>query len=287
MASSTVNVTEMTITSQAATLGNARYGATISSLYELWQARELLWLLVERDVKVHYREAVLGIAWAILTPLLFMVVLTLIFGVMGRMGPVKHPYPVFLFPAWLTWNYFNSTSNRGANSLMRNSSLITRIYIPRLLFPLANAISPFVDLAIGMVVLSGLLIYYGYYPTWRVVFVPFFLLLAMFCALGVSTLLGALNARYRDIRHVLPVLMRIWFFCTPVIYHIERIPEKWHNLYALNPMVTVMIGLRWCFIGMEPPTIVMVTEAIVFIMLLLFVGMIVFRYLEKTVTDVL
>ncbi len=287
MSQPTANNIELLITNQASSFSHFKYGKLLNSIYEIWLSRELLRTLVMRDITARYRQATLGILWVVLTPLLFMIVLTVVFGVRGRMGPDHMPYPVFFLPAFLVWSYFSSVINRGSNALKRNASLLSKVYIPRLLLPLSSALSPLLDLLIGLVVACGILLYFQYIPPWQILFLPLFLLLAMFCGLGISILIGALNAHYRDVHHVLPVLMRLWFFSTPIIYSLDRIPEQYRIYFAINPFTAVITGVRWSLIGLPPPSMAMLSFSIAFTLFVLVIGLIVFQQLEKTVTDVL
>lgn len=265
---------------------DARGGTLRRALVDAWRSRELLGLLIERDWKVRYRQAALGVAWAVLTPLAFTAVLTVVFGVLARLGPEHVPYAPFLLAGLLAWNYFNAAVTRCTTALQQGSSLLSRVYFPRLLLPLANLIVPLADWAFGLLALGVILVWYRLAPTAHAVFLPLYALLAIVAALGAGTLLGALNAYYRDVRLALPVVMRLLFFLTPVVYAAERVPEGWRTLYAVNPMVSVIEGIRAGLIGTAPPTAAMVGVSAASAVVLLVVGVNVFHRLEKTVADV-
>lgn len=266
----------------------ARAPSMGSMLRELWRFRGLLWLLAVRDVQVRYRDAALGVVWSVLGPLLLMGVLTLVFGVMGRLGPENVPYPVFLFPALLTWGYFDSSLKRASNSLISDKGLLTRVYLPKVLLPIANVISPLVDLVPALGVLALVLVYFGEFAvTWRLLLAPLYLLLAATTALGMGLLLAALNAFYQDVRHTLPAVMRLWFFLSPVIYDpTTKIPPEWMGFFALNPMLASLEGIRSCFVPRIPPPepmTVLIGAGVAVAMLL--VGLVTFRRFEPLAAD--
>lgn len=265
---------------------DADSGSLAQTLREAWASRRLVLLLVERDLKVRYRQAALGVAWAILTPLAFTVVLTIVFGLMARLGPEGIAYAPFLLTGLLAWNYFNYAVGRCSTALMSGSSLLSRVWFPRLLLPVTHLVTPAVDLFFGLLVLLGLLAWYGVAPTWHVLLLPAYFGLAVAMSFGTGALLGALNAYYRDVRHFLPVLLRLWFFCTPIIYGLERVPEPWRPVFAVNPMVSVVAGFRAGLLGLEPPTPAMVLTSCVAAAVTCVAGLFVFHRLEKTVADV-
>jgi lipopolysaccharide transport system permease protein len=265
---------------------DARCGSLWSAFREAWDSRGLLLLLVERDLKVRYRQAFLGVAWAILTPLLFTVVMTVVFGVLARVGPEGMAYAPFFLTGLLVWNYFNGAVTHCSATLLQGSSVLSRIYFPRLLLPLSNLLTPLVDLGFGLIVLIALLAWYGYFPGGHTVYLPAYFVLLMVMALGTGTLLGALNAHFRDVRHALPVVLRLWFFCTPIIYASARIPEQWRAVFALNPVVTVIDGTRAALLQMPPPTPAMIGASVGMAVFMLVLGLNVFHRLEKTASDV-
>lgn len=260
----------------------------VFNLPELWQHRELLYLLVSRDIKVRYRQTALGVVWALLGPMLMILVFTFFFGMLGRLGPDEAvPYAAFLVPGLIIWNYFDSSMGRASNSLSSNQNLISKVYFPRAILPLSNITSPLVDLLFGLLVLVGVMIFFGITPTWRIVLSLPYLVLAGVAALGMGLGLSALNAHYRDVKHILPVLTRTWFFCTPIFYHAGLVPEKWHTLWSVNPMVTVVDGVRWAWLPLEGPSLAMHVVSIAAALAMLFGGYLVFQKMERTFSDVL
>lgn len=252
---------------------------------EVWAARELLRMLVVRDIKVRYRATTLGILWAFITPLLTILIFSLFFGLLGRMGIEGVPYPVFLFAAMLIWGYFDSSVSRASNALISSGALVSKVYFPRQVLPIANVISPLVDLFFGMLILMAMLLIYRITPGARILLLPAYFLMAMVGAIGVGLAASVLNGLYRDVRHFMPVLMRLWFFSSPVIYPVELVPEGWRPLYAVNPMVTVCNGFRSALLGTPPPTGVMIGISAVVTAALLVGGVLIFRSHEETVAD--
>lgn len=256
------------------------------NLRELWEYRELLYFLVWRDIKVRYKQTVLGVAWAVLQPLLTMIVFTVFFGVLGRMGSGGLPYPVFFYAALLPWSYFASSLRRSSDSLIGSASLISKVYFPRLILPLSSVLSSLVDFGFAFVVLLGLMLFYRLVPTSKTLLLPVFLLLAMATALGAGLWLSALNVRYRDFKFVVPFMIQTWFFVTPVIYPSSLVPAPWDAVYGLNPMVGVVEGFRTALLGTATSTgpIIWVSWAVSAVILVS--GAYYFRRMEKTFADV-
>src|SRR5712664_2258192 len=219
------------------------------NLRELWDFRELLYFFVWRDLKVRYKQTAIGAAWAILQPFLTMVVFSLFFGALAHIPSNGLPYPIFYYSALLPWMYFAGALQNATNTMVEHQRVITKVYFPRLLLPMAAVVSGLVDLAIGFVVFLGMLLYYGIAPGRAILLLPFFLLLAVLTALGVGIWLSALNAIYRDVRYVLPFLIQVWMFASPVAYPSSLVPERWRWLYGLNPSAGVIDGFRWGITG--------------------------------------
>ena len=260
-------------------------------LGQVWQYRELLYFLVWRDLKVRYKQAVLGALWIILQPVISMIVFTLLFGRLLNVPSGNVPYPIFAYAALLPWNYFSRSLSLASKGLVGNADLITRVYFPRLLIPMANVLSNLVDFAIAFLVLLALMLYYRIAPTSMVVFLPGFLLLAMLTALGFSLWLSALNVRYRDVGQIVPFLVQMWMYATPVVYGSTLIPERFRFLLALNPMTGVVEGFRWALLGKrladaQPPgALFFVSIAITLVVL--GGGALFFRHTERTFADVI
>jgi homopolymeric O-antigen transport system permease protein len=257
-------------------------------LRELWEYRELLYFLVWRDVKVRYKQTVLGVAWAILQPFLTMVVFTIFLGHLVRVPSDGLPYPIFAYAALLPWQLFAHTITECGNSVVANQQLITKVYFPRLVIPIAAVLAGLVDFAVAFVVLIGMLLYYGIGVTAAVITLPLFLLLAVAAALGVGLWLAALNVQYRDVRYTLPFLTQLWLLATPVAYPTSLVPEAWRALYALNPMVGVIEGFRWALLGAgRSVSSVPLAVSLLATALLLAGGLAYFRRMEHTFADLI
>lgn len=255
-------------------------------LKAIWEYRELLYFLVWRDLKVRYRQTVIGIGWVVLQPLMTMAIFTAVFGTFAKIPSDGLPYPIFAYSALLPWNLFASSLTRGGESVVGNAQLISKIYFPRLLLPLSGLLSPLLDFAISFVILVIMMIWFGTLPTWGVLALPFFLLLALLTALAVGLWLSALNVRYRDVGHTIPFLIQLWMFASPIAYPVSLVPEKWRMLYSLNPMVGVIEGFRWALLGKESPDFGVITISSVMVLALLLPGIVYFKYTERTFADV-
>ncbi len=258
------------------------------NLRELWHFRELLWFLAVRDIKVRYKQTALGVAWALLQPFLTMVVFTIFFGRLGKFeektGGIS--YPVFVFCALVPWQLFSYALTQSSNSVVAEQRLLTKVYFPRLLIPLSPVLSGLVDFGISLLLLLGMMLYFGVAPGAAIVLLPVFILFALMSAMAVGLWLAALNAVYRDVRYTIPFLSQFWLFATPIAYPISIVPAEWQWVYGLNPMVGVVEGFRWSLLGAaEPPWPAMVVSfAVVCIMFL--GGLFYFRRMEKTFADV-
>jgi lipopolysaccharide transport system permease protein len=218
-------------------------------LHELWAYRELLYFLTWRDIKVRYKQTALGAGWAILQPFLTMVVFSIFFGRLAKMPADGLPYPIFSYAALVPWTFFAQGLGHAANSLVGSSNLIKKIYFPRLVVPIAGVISGLVDLGLAVLVLIGMMLYYGLVPSLAALWLPLFVLLALMTALGAGLWLAALNVQYRDVRYVVPFLTQLWLFATPIAYPSSLLQEPWRTVYGLNPMVGVVEGVRWALVG--------------------------------------
>jgi lipopolysaccharide transport system permease protein len=255
-------------------------------LRAVWQYRELWYFLVWRDVKVRYKQTAIGAGWAILQPLMTMAVFTAIFGKLAKIPSDGLPYPVFAYAALLPWTFFAEALGRSGRSLVGNAHLITKVYFPRLIIPLASATTPMVDFLLSFSVLLGLMAGYGIAPTWRVLVLPFLLLLALLTALSVTLWLSPLNVRYRDVAHTLPFLTQIWMFASPVVYPVTLVPERWRLLYGLNPMAGVIEGFRWAMLGKRGPDFFLMALSAAVVLVLLLSGIVYFKRMERTFADV-
>ncbi len=255
-------------------------------LRELWGYRELLYFLIWRDVKVRYKQTALGAAWAILQPLLTMVIFTVIFGNFASMPSDGLPYPIFAFTALLPWTYFAQAIGRSGVSLVGSANLISKVYFPRLIMPISAAVAPIVDFAIAFVLLLGMMVWFGVTPTWGVLALPFFMLLALLTALGVGLWLSALNVKYRDVGHIIPFLIQFWMYASPIVYPVSLVPERWRLLYSLNPMAGVIEGFRWALLGKASPDLGVVAISTAVVLGLLLSGLVYFKRMERTFADI-
>ena len=256
-------------------------------LPEIWAHRDLLYFLVWRDVKVRYKQTFLGAAWAILQPVITMLIFTVVFGELAGISSDGLPYPIFAFAALLPWNYFASSLGRVTTSVVVEVQLVSKIYFPRLIIPLSGVVTNIVDFAFAFLVLLALMFWFGIAPTWKILFLPVFVLLAASTALGVGLWLSPLNARYRDIGYTIPFLIQCWFYASPVVYPVTAVPEQWRLLYGLNPMVGVIEGFRWAALDKNAPDFTVMAVSALMVVAILVGGTIFFKRMERTFADVL
>jgi len=255
-------------------------------LKELWDYRELLFFLIWRDIKVRYKQTVLGASWAIIQPFFTMVVFSLFFGKLAKVPSDGIPYPIFAYSALVPWAFFAHGLNQASNSLVGGSNLIKKVYFPRLAMPIASVLGGVVDFFLAFVLLIGMIFYYGMAPTIHIILLPLFLLLAFITSLGVSLWLSAMYVQFRDIRHIIPFLTQIWLFGTPIAYPSSLLSEPWRTVYSINPMVGVVEGFRWALLGTKTaPGLMIIVSSLVAVGLLIS-GAYYFRRMEKTFADV-
>ncbi len=255
-------------------------------LRELWEYRELLYFLAWRDVKVRYTQTALGAAWAIIQPLFTMIVFSLFFGRLAKIPSDGIPYPIFSYAALVPWTFFANGLSQGSNSLVNNADLIKKVYFPRLVVPIASILAGVVDFVLAFVILLGMILYFGTVPTVNVLWLPLLLLLALVTSLGVGLWLSALNVEFRDVRYVVPFLIQIWLFATPIAYPSSLLSEPWRTLYGLNPMAGVVEGFRWALVGTHTAPGLMIIASTLAALTLLVGGAFYFRRMEKTFADV-
>ena len=255
-------------------------------LGEVWRFRELLWFLAWRDVKVRYKQTVLGVGWAVLQPLFMMILSSVIFGGLGNIKSGDVPYPLFTLCALLPWQLFAYALTQASNSVVAEQNLITKVYFPRVIIPVSSVLSGLVDFAIAFALLLAMMVWYGAFPGWRVLTLPLFVLLALGAALAVGLWLSALNVQYRDFRYTIPFLTQFWFFATPVVYPSSLVPEKWRLLYGLNPMAGVVEGFRWALLEKAAPPGPMLWASAASVAVLLAGGLFYFRRMERSFADV-
>ena len=255
-------------------------------LRELWEHRELVYFFVWRDLKVRYKQTALGVGWAVLQPLATMIVFSLFFGRLAKMPSDGIPYPVFSYTALVPWLFFANALTQGANSLVTNSHLLTKVYFPRLALPISTLVAGGVDFMLSFVGILALMMYFGIPLTPRALFLPGFMLLALATSLGVALWLAAVNVQFRDVRHTVPFLTQFWMFATPIAYPSSLLAEPWRTVFAVNPMVGVVEGFRWALLGAQtaPGPAVAVSSAVA--VTLLVTGAYYFRRMERTFADV-
>lgn len=271
----------------------ATRGLSALQLRAVWEYRELLYFMVWRDVKVRYKQTALGVLWVILQPLLSTLVFTVIFGILLEVPSNGLPYPIFAYAGLLPWQYFAGALTRTSTNLVDNANLITKVYFPRLTIPLSGVLSGLVDFAVGFLLLAVLMALYRVPLTPAVLLLPFFLLLAMITALGFGLWLSALNVRYRDIKQLVPFIVQLWMYLTPVIWPVTIIPEQYRPLLALNPMTGVVSGFRWALLGdasavtgMQAPVALFVVSVLIAVGVLIS-GLFFFRSTERTFADII
>ena len=256
------------------------------NLRELWRYRELVYFLIWRDIKVRYKQTMLGAAWAIIQPFFTMVVFSIFFGRLAKIPSDDIPYPIFAYTALLPWQLFEGGIRKAGISLVAGRNLITKVYFPRLAVPISSVISGLVDFALAFVVLLGMMWFYGYSPTSAMWFMPLLLILALITAMGTGLWLSALNVEYRDVGYLIPFILRVWFFLTPITYSASIVPEAYQTLYALNPMTGVVQGFRWAMLGEgSSPSIILLASTAASLVLLIS-GALYFRRMERTFADV-
>lgn len=254
-------------------------------LGEIWEYRELLGFLIWRDIKVRYKQTLLGGLWAILQPFLTMLLFSLFFGRLARIPSDGLPYPLFCYTALVPWSFFANGLTQSSNSLVGSANLITKVYFPRLAIPLATILAGVIDFALALVVLLGMIGWYGIRPTWQVVWIPLFLGLALVTSLGVGLWLSALNVQFRDVRYVVPFLAQFWMLATPIAYPSSLLREPWRTLYGINPMAGVVEGFRWALLGVSGRTGALWWVSAGAAILLLVSGAFYFRRMEKSFAD--
>ncbi len=254
-------------------------------LGDLWAYRELLYFLVWRDVKVRYKQTALGALWAIIQPFFTMVVFSVVFGHFGKIPSDGIPYPVFSFCGLLPWQLFAHALTQSGGSVVASQNLITKVYFPRLVIPLAAVLGGVVDFAVAFVVLIAMMLYYGTLPTLAIVTLPVFLVFILATAFAVGLWLSALNVQFRDVRYVLPFLTQFWLFATPVAYPASLLPARWRGVLALNPMTGVVEGFRWALLGTARPPALVVGISAAIVVVLLAGGLFYFRRMERTFAD--
>lgn len=257
------------------------------NLRDLWEYRELLGIFVWRDLKVRYRQTVIGALWAIIQPLLTMVIFSIFFGGLAGVPSDEIPYPIFSYAALVPWTFFANSINLASNSLVNSADMIKKIYFPRLTMPMASILAGLVDFILAFIILFCMMLYYGFVPTVNVLWLPAFIVLALMTALGVSLWFSAMNVQFRDVRYMIPFITQAWLFATPVAYPSSLLSEPWRTLYGINPMVGVVEGFRWALLGTDTAPGPIIIVSFVVSVGVLFSGAYYFRRMEKTFADVI
>jgi lipopolysaccharide transport system permease protein len=253
---------------------------------QLWQYRELLYFLSWRDVKIRYKQTLLGMAWAVIQPFMTMVVFSVFFGKLAKMPSDGVPYPLFAYVALVPWTFFANALAQSSNSLVQNGNLIKKVYFPRLIMPLSGVLSGIVDFGFAFLVLLAMMAFYGIVPTVHIVWLPSMMLLAVMTALGVGLWLSAINVQFRDVRHAVPFLVQFWLFATPIAYPSSLLSEPWRTVYGVNPMVGVVEGFRWALLGVEASPGPTIMVSFVAALLFLISGLFYFRRMERSFADI-
>lgn len=254
---------------------------------ELWQYRELLFLMAWRDATVRYKQSVVGVGWAVIQPVMMMIIFSIIFGRFARLPSEGVPYALFTLCALVPWNYFSRSLADSSNSLVGASHLITKIYFPRLILPISRVLAGGIDFAIAFALLVGMMAWYGFTPSRGIVMLPLFIALAMFTALGAGLWLTALNVKYRDVGFVIPFLLQAWLYASPVAYSTTIVPERWRVIYGLNPMTGVIEGFRWAMLGGAPPDSRLILSSAAMVIVVVVTGLYYFRRVERTFADLI
>lgn len=257
------------------------------NLRELWSYRELLTFFIWRDLKVRYKQTVLGAAWAIIQPILTMVVFSLFFGRLAKVPSDGYPYPIFNYAALIPWSFFSNALTQGSNSLVTSAHIIKKIYFPRILMPAATILAGIVDFGFAFVVYLFMMVYYDVYPTFRMLAVPGFLLLAVLASLGIAFWLSAMNVQFRDVRYASPFLAQAWLLATPIAYSSSLLSEPWRTLYGLNPMAGVVEGFRWALLGTPSTSWALILVSLAASVVLFISGLMYFRRMERSFADVI
>jgi len=253
---------------------------------DLWKYRELFYFFSWKDILVRYKQTVIGIAWSVLRPIITMIIFTIIFGRIAKLPSADAPYPILVFTALLPWLFFSNALSDSSNSLISNSNMISKIYFPRIILPSSAVIVALIDFFISFILLGITMVWYKFIPSWKIFFMPFFLLLALVFSLGAGFLLSALNVKYRDFKYIVPFIIQFGLYVSPIGFSSDVIPGKWRFLYSLNPMVGVIDGFRWSIIGNSVEFYIPGFLLSIFLTITLFiVGIIYFRKTEKTFAD--
>jgi len=264
-----------------------RYGLIGVDFKELWRYRELFWFLALRDILVRYKQAVIGITWSIIQPLITMLVFSLIFGKVAKLPSDGVPYPMLVFTALIPWMFFANSMTKASSSIVASTSMISKVYFPRLIIPTSAVISGTIDFCIAFFLLIGMIVWYKIIPTVNIIFLPLFIFFAFMTALAIGLWLSALTAEFRDVIYTVPFFVQAGMYLSPVAYSSSIIPEKWKFLYSLNPMAGVIDGFRWCILGTVMPNWTGIIISVISVLVIFTGGLLYFRKMERTFADVI
>lgn len=252
---------------------------------DLWRYRELFYILSWRDIKVRYKQTVIGAAWSIIRPLLTTIIFTLVFSRIAKLeNPSAAPYALMVFVGMLPWQFFSNALSEASSSLVGNANLITKVYFPRMIIPASSVITSMVDLGISFIIMIGMFIWFQFIPSWHIIFLPLFIVMAFLCSFGIGLYLTAVNVKYRDFRYIIPFIVQIGFYISPVGFSSAVVPDKWKIWYALNPMVGIIDGFRWCLLG-DQMNWISFYISLAIISIFLCIGIFYFRKMERTFAD--
>lgn len=256
-------------------------------LKEFWRFRELLYFLVWRDIKVRYKQTILGVAWVVIQPVVTMIIFSIVFGHLAKLPSDGIPYPIFSYTALLPWQLFSRALSDASTSLVNNQQFVTKIYFPRLFLPVSSVLSGLVDFFIALIILFGMMWFYDIPFSARALVLPFLILFTILISLAVALWLSSINVKYRDVKYTLPFLVQVWLYATPVVYSSTLVPEKWRIIYGLNPMAGVIEGFRWALLGQQSELGPMIGVSVLVVVLMLFGGLIYFQRMEPFFSDVI
>lgn len=255
---------------------------------DLWNYRELFLILSWRDILVRYKQTIIGVAWSVLRPLLTMLIFTFVFGKIAKLPSNGAPYPIMVFSAMLPWQFFSNTLSEGGNSLLQNTDMVSKVYFPRIIIPTTSMVVSFIDFAISLVILAVMMVIYNFTPSMNIIFLPIFLLFAIITSLGTTYIISSLNVKYRDFRFIVPFIVQLGMYISPVGFSSSVIPDKFRLIYSLNPMVGVIDGFRWCILGNDNSVYLlgMITSVTVALFLFIF-SYFIFRKIEREFADII
>jgi lipopolysaccharide transport system permease protein len=280
------SINDLPATDESFTLIQPTTGWAKLKLHELWEYRDLLFFLTWRDIKVRYKQTILGIIWAILQPIFSMIIFSIVFGRMAGIPSDGVPYPIFAYAALIPWTFFANGLNQSTESLILSSNMIKKVYFPRIILPASSVLTGLLDFLFAFIVLIAMMLFYGIVPTWNILWLPLLLLLGLITSLGAGIWLTSLNVQFRDVRYVTPFLIQAWLFATPIVYPSSLLQQPWQTLYSINPMVGVVEGFRWALLGVDTQPGPLIIVSTIVALGFLISGVVYFHRMERTFADV-